>query len=166
MALWVTPNRNNDAHNEHICHTLIACYILQQNTHRRSVVYNLCIHYSTYSVYNGARNRMAFRGDLDMRTTKQDEFVRGRTRGSETRGTVPRIDRARSRARHQEEVKGNYRVLGSGGWGGRTAEGVGRERQGKPGQGLDKGSLEARRSEMRRCWRKGNRRVRRVGPTY
>ena len=74
-----------------------------------------------------------FRGDLDTRTTKQNEFVRGQTRGSETRGTASRIDRGRNRARHQEEVKGNYRVLGNGGWGERTAEGVGRGRQGNSG---------------------------------
>ena len=48
------------------------------------------------------------------RVQRSKKIVRGRTRGSETRRTVTRSDRARNRARNQEEVKGNYRVLGSG----------------------------------------------------
>ena len=68
-----------------------------------------------------------FRGDLDTRTTKQNDLcAAGRAEAK------PGI-RARNRARHQEEAKGNYRVLGSRGQGGQAAEGVGRGRQGKPG---------------------------------
>ena len=53
-------------------------------------------------------------------------FLRGRTSGGETWGSIPRTDRARNRARHQEEAKGNYGVLRSRGRDRQTAEGVGR----------------------------------------